>query len=198
MFNIHAFFLDFNWKEIISSFWILFAVIDIMGNVPLIINIRKKVGKIHAGKTTLATAIIMLSFLLTGKMLLDVFSVDIPSFAIAGSIILLILGLEMVLDINIFKVDLSGGASEIVPLAFPILAGTGTLVTLLALKLQYALINILCASLGNLVLVYLIIHYSEWIEYKLGKLAISVIHKVMGVVLLSIAIKLFRTYLFAV
>ena len=144
-----------------------------------------------------AVVVIMVTFLFLGQSLLDVFSIDIASFVIAGSVILSILGLEMILDVSIFHISLDNdGSSSIVPLAFPVVSGTGTLITLLTLKEEYNTINILCATLANLVIVYVVIRYSEWIEHKLGKLGVNIIHKVMGVVVLSIAVKLLKTHLF--
>ncbi len=195
--DIHLFFTGFSWKEIVSSFWVLFAVIDMLGSVPLIINLKKRAGEIHAHTTTVAVGIIMFTFLFVGKDLLAVFSVDVASFSVTGSIILAILGLEMILDINIFKTDFSLTGASIIPLAFPIIIDASPLVMLLALKLEYAYINIICAILANLLFMYIVIHYSQWIERKLGKLLIGLIQKVMGIVLLSIAVALFRTYLFA-
>ena len=197
MHNIRNFFLGFDWQQILSSFWILFAVLDILGSIPIIMSIRKRAGGIHIQKTMFAVVVIMVTFLFLGQSLLDVFSIDIASFVIAGSVILSILGLEMILDVSIFHISLDNdGSSSIVPLAFPVVSGTGTLITLLTLKEDYNTINILCATLANLVIVYVVIRYSEWIEHKLGKLGVNIIHKVMGVVVLSLAVKLLKTHLF--
>lgn len=197
MHDIHNFFLGFDGQQILSSFWILFAVLDILGSIPIIMSIRTRAGGIHIQKTMVAVVVIMITFLLLGQSLLDVFSIDLASFVIAGSVILSILGLEMILDVSIFHISLDNdGSSSIVPLAFPVVSGTGTLITLLALKEDYNMINILCATLANLVIVYVVIRYSEWIEYKLGKLGVNIIHKVMGVVVLSIAVKLLKTHFF--
>lgn len=197
MHNIRNFFLVFDWQQTLSSFWILFAVLDILGSIPIIMSIRKRAGGIHIQKTMVAVVVIMITFLFLGQSLLDVFSIDIASFVIAGSVILSILGLEMILDVSIFHISLDNdGSSSIVPLAFPVVSGTGTLITLLTLKEEYNTINILCATLANLVIVYVVIRYSEWIEHKLGKLGVNIIHKVMGVVVLSIAVKLLKTHLF--
>ena len=195
MLTIYDFFRAFDWQQSLSAFLILFAVIDILGNTAIIINLRKKVGCIYAQKTTVAMGIIMIVFLFIGPSILALFQVDISSFSIAGGIILFLLGLEMVLNISIFKVDADPETSSVVPLAFPILAGAGTLTALLTLKAEYEDINILCATVANLFLVYICLRYSEWIEQKLGKLGVTIIHKVMGIVLLSIAIKLFKTNL---
>ncbi len=194
--SIQNVFHGFDWHQTLSSFWVLFAVIDILGSVPIIIGIRRKTGRIDTNKTTVAVGVIMLSFLFLGQSLLDIFSIDTASFSVAGSIVLCILALEMVLNISIFKIEVDGESASIVPLAFPIIAGVGTLVALLALKADYAHINILCAMLANILFVYVTLRCSEWIERKLGSLGVSIVHKVMGVVLLSIAVKLFRTHFF--
>jgi multiple antibiotic resistance protein len=198
MHSTHNFFVSFDWQQMLSSFWALFAVMNILGCVPIVISIRKKTGRIDAHKTTVVVGMIMLAFLFLGQLLLDIFSIDTASFAVAGSIVLFILALEMILNINIFKVEVNSEVASIVPLAFPIVAGVGTLITLLTLKSDYADINILCGTLANLVFVYVILKCSAWIEHQLGSLGINIIHKVMGIVLLSIAVKLFRTHFFVV
>jgi len=195
--NVRLFFAGFDWQQVLSSFWILFAVLDILGSIPIIMRIRERSGGIHLQKTMVSASVIMLAFLFLGPSLLELFSIDIASFVVAGSVILLILGLEMILDVNIFHIALDNdGTSSIVPLAFPVVSGTGTLITLLALKEEYHMINILCAVLANLIFVYVVIRYSEWIENRLGKLGVSIIQKAMGIVLLSIAVRLLRTHLF--
>lgn len=196
MHSVHNFFIGFDWQQTLASFWALFAVINILGCVPIVISIRKKTGRIDAHKTTVVVGVIMLSFLFLGQLLLDIFSIDTASFAVAGSIVLFILALEMILNIHIFKIEVNNETASIVPLAFPIVAGVGTLITLLTLKSNYANINILCGTLANLVFVYAILRCSAWIEHRLGSLGINIIHKVMGIVLLSIAVKLFRTHFF--
>jgi multiple antibiotic resistance protein len=197
MHSVRHFFGLFDWQQALSSFWILFAVIDILGSIPIITSIRRRAGSIHIRKTMIAVSGIIVVFLFLGQSLLDVFAIDIASFVLAGSIILFILGLEMVLDVSIFHIAVDNdGTSSVVPLAFPIVSGTGTLITLLTLKESYAIVNILCGILANLVFVYFVIRYSESIERRLGKLGVNVLHRVMGVVVLSIAVKLFKTYLF--
>jgi multiple antibiotic resistance protein len=197
MHSVRHFFGLFDWQQALSSFWILFAVIDILGSIPIIMSIRRRAGSIHIRKTMIAVSGIIVGFLFLGQFLLDVFAIDIASFVLAGSTILFILGLEMVLDVSIFHIAVDNdGTSSVVPLAFPIVSGTGTLITLLTLKESYAIVNILCGILANLVFVYFVIRYSEFIERRLGKLGVNVLHRVMGVVVLSIAVKLFKTYLF--
>jgi multiple antibiotic resistance protein len=188
--------MGFDWQQTLSSFWALFAVIDILGSVPIIISIRKKTGRIDVNKTAMAVGVIMLVFLFLGQSLLDIFCIDMASFSIAGSVVLFILALEMILNVSIFKIEVDNESASIMPLAFPVIAGVGTLITLLTLKSDHANINILCATLANIVFVYVILRCSEWIERKLGSLGVSIVHKVMGVVLLSIAVKLFKTHFF--
>ncbi|MEL6539305.1 MAG: MarC family protein [Bacteroidota bacterium] len=195
MHNFYSFFIEFDGQQTLSAFLILFAVIDILGNTGIIISLRRQVGSIHAEKTTVVMGMIMVSFLFLGPTILSIFQVDIGSFAIAGGVILFLLGLEMVLSVNIFKVESCPETASVVPLAFPILAGAGTLTALLTLKAEYKDINILCGTLANLILVYIFLRCSEWIEYRLGKLGVSIVHKVMGIILLSIAVKLFKTHL---
>jgi len=194
MHSVYNFCIGFDGQQFFSTFLILFSVIDVLGGIPIIISLRKKAGSINAYRVTVASGVIMLSFLFLGQSLLDLFYIDVASFSVAGSIILFILGLEMILNVSIFKVEFDNESSSIVPLAFPIVAGTGTLATLLTLKLEYANINILCGTLANLLCVYPVISYSVWIERKLGKLGINVMHKVMGMILLALAVKLFRTH----
>ena len=191
----YKFFTDFDPQKTLTSFLTLFAVMDILGSIAVIISMRKKVGYIHARKTAMVAGIIMITFLFIGQSILKIFSIDISSFSMAGSIILFFFGLEMILNINIFRIDADAESSSIVPLAFPIIAGTGVLSTLITLKAQYEGINVLLAILGNLTLVYIVLRYSEWIEKKLGKLIVSIIHKMMGILLLSIAIKVFITHM---
>ena len=193
--HIRHFLTGFDKEQALSSFFILFALIDIVGNVGIIINLRKQVGCIHAKNTTIAAGVIMFTFLFTGTFVLDLFHIDLDSFAIAGSIIIFLLGLEMVLNVSVFKVDANPEAASIIPLAFPILAGTGTLTALLTLKAEYQTINIILGILPNLVLIYIFLKYSEWIERKLGPVGVSIVHKVMGLMLVAIAVKLFKTHL---
>ena len=197
MCSIRHFLGNFSWPQTLSAFWILFAVLDVLGSIPIIMSIRQRAGRIHLQKTMVAVSVIMFTFLFLGQSLLDVFSIDIDSFVAAGSIILSILGLEMVLDVSIFRITLDNeGVSSIVPLAFPVLSGTGTLITLLALRTEYAIGNIVCAIVANLVFVYIVVRYSAWIERSLGKLGVTIIHKLMGVIVLAIAVKLLKTHIF--
>jgi multiple antibiotic resistance protein len=182
----------FSFKEIFSVFMVLFAVIDITGSIPIIINLKAKYGKVEAGKASLVSYIIMLAFFFFGESLLNIFGVDIYSFAIAGSFVVFALALEMVLGVDIFKGTTPDGAS-IVPLAFPLIAGAGAITTLLSLKAEFHNINIFIGLSLNMILVYLVIKSTRFFEKVLGKSGIMILRKVFGVILLAIAIKLFLT-----
>jgi len=182
--------MPFSLVEIFASFMVLFAVIDITGSIPIIIDIKAKTGKIESGKATLVSFFIMLLFLLIGEPLLGLFGVDISSFAIAGSFILLFLALEMVLGIELFKNDPNLGGT-IVPLAFPIIAGAGSITTLLSLKAEYAMINIVIALILNMIPIFFVLKATRWFEKLLGPTGLAVIRKIFGIILLAIAIKLF-------
>lgn len=186
----------FNFKEIVSVTLILFSVIDVLGSLPVIVDFRKRLGKIESEKATLTAGIIMVVFLFLGERLLSLFGVDVASFAIAGAIILFLLGLEMILGRNIFKHDsVSVGVASIVPIAFPIIAGAATMTTLLSLRSAYQIENILVGILLNLFFVYLVLKSSNWIEKKLGQGGTDILRKIFGIILLAIAIKLFKTNL---
>jgi multiple antibiotic resistance protein len=192
---IYHFFAAFVLKKFISSFLILFAVVDVLGSTAIIIAMRKKIGYIDARKTASVAGTIMITFLFLGKSILELFSVDVASFSLAGSIILFLIGMEMCLNINIIKLEADSASSSVVPLAFPIIVGTGTLTTIITLKSEYETINVFLATIVNIGLIYLVLKYSEWIEEKIGKLTITIIHKMMGIILLAIAVKLFKTHL---
>lgn len=186
----------FNFKEILSVSLILFSVIDILGSVPIIIDLRKKAGHVQSEKATLASGLLMILFLFLGESILKLFGIDIGSFAIAGGLIMFFIGLEMVLGIHFFKADESDlSSSSIVPLAFPLIAGAGTLTTLISLKAIYSTQNILVGVMLNLLFVYLVLKTSGWLEKKIGTAGFNVFRKVFGIILLSIAIKIFKTYL---
>lgn len=185
----------FSLKEILSVTLILFSVIDIIGSVPIIIDLRKKAGHIQSEKATIIAGIIMVAFLYLGESILRLFGVDIQSFAIAGAIIIFLIGLEMILGRHIFRPDAEPGTSSIVPLAFPLIAGAGTMTTIISLKAEYDTMNILIGISLNLVFVYVVLKSSEWIERKLGTAGTDLLRKVFGIILLAIAIKLFKTNL---
>ncbi len=184
--------MNFNFVEIFASFMVLFAIIDIPGSIPIIIDIKNKTGKISAGKATIVAFSIMFAFLFIGKPLLGIFGVDISSFAIAGSFIVLLISLEMILGVEIFK-DNDPGAGSIVPIAFPLIAGAGSITTLLSLKAEYATENIAVALLVNMVIVYLVLKSTRLVEKLLGPTGIAILRKVFGIILLAIAVKLFIT-----
>ena len=184
--------LGLDFREIITVGMVLFAVIDIVGNIPIIIDLRKKVGQIESEKASITAGIIMIVFLFVGEELLNLIGIDVKSFAVAGSFVLFFLALEMILGIRIYKEEESSSAS-IVPLAFPLIAGAGTMTTLLSLRSQFQTINIIIAIILNIILVYTVLKSSAKIEKMLGKNGLGVIRKTFGVVLLAIAVKLFAS-----
>lgn len=184
--------MKLNLRDILSVTMILFAVIDIIGSLPVIIQTRKRVGIIHSGKATMASLLIMVMFLFLGESILKLIGIDVSSFAIAGSFIIFFLALEMILGIRLYQDDIPETAS-IVPIAFPIIAGTGTMTTLLSLRAQYQVETILIGIALNTLFVYFVLKMVEPLERILGKAGISIIRKVFGIVLLAIAVKLFRS-----
>ena len=182
--------MNFSLVEIFSTFMVLFAVIDITGSIPVIIDVKSKSREIQTIKATLAAFIIMLIFLFIGEPLLKLFGVDISSFAIAGSFVIFFLAIEMVLGIELFKYDTPGGAS-IVPIAFPLIAGAGSITALISLKAEYHLENIAIALALNMIIVYLILSATKYFERILGVTGIYILRKAFGIILLAIAIKLF-------
>jgi len=182
----------FDLKEIISVTMILFAIIDILGAIPVIIEMRQRAGHIQSEKASIAVLILMVGFLYAGKGLLDIIGLDIPSFAIAGSLVIFFIAMEMILGIKVFKEEMPETVS-IVPLAFPLIAGAGTMTTLLSLKSQYQTQNILVGIVLNTIFVYLVLKYVGYIERLLGKTGLNILRKAFGVILLAIAIKLFRS-----
>ena len=179
-----------SFMEILASFMVLFAIIDILGSIPIILDVKVKTGNIYPGKTTLVAYGIMLLFLFIGEPLLGIFGVDISSFAIAGSIILLLMGLEMILGIQLFKHE-SGGGGSIVPIAFPLIAGAGSITTLLSLRAEYQIVNILVALSLNMIIVYLVLRLTTFFERILGPNGLHILRKFFGIILLAISIKLF-------
>ncbi len=169
---------------------VLFAIIDIPGSIPIILDIRAKTGDIEPGKTALVAFGIFMAFLFIGSPLLRVFGIDVSSFAIAGSFIIFLIGIEMVLGIELFKHGSSGGGS-IVPIAFPLIAGAGSITTILSLKAEYQTINILIALILNMIIVYFVLRLTSVFEKVLGNAGLEILKKVFGIILISIAIKLF-------
>jgi multiple antibiotic resistance protein len=184
--------MQFDGKEIVTVGMILFAVIDVVGSLPVLIDLRSKIGPIDARKATLASLIIMVVFLWIGESLLNLIGIDVHSFAIAGAFVLFFLALEMILGVRLYK-DTVPSTASIVPIAFPLIAGAGTLSTLISLKAQYHTENILVAILVNVALVYLVLKNMFRIESLLGAGGIDILRKVFGIVLLAIAVKLFQT-----
>ncbi|MBO0930323.1 MarC family protein [Fibrella aquatilis] len=186
----------FIFKEVISVTLILFSVIDILGSLPVLIDLRKKVGKIEAERATFASGLLMITFLFLGERILKLFGVDVASFAVAGALIIFLIGLEMILGRTIFKSELEAdGAAHIVPIAFPLIAGAGTLTTLISLRAEYQTVNILVGIVLNLVLIYVVLKSSEWLEDRIGPGGLNVLRKIFGIILLAIAIKLIKTNL---
>lgn len=185
-----------NFKEIITVTLILFSVIDILGNIPIILSMKSQGKLIESGKATLAAGFLMLLFLVAGESILHLIGIDVQSFALAGALVIFIIGLEMVLGVNFFKEEESeSNSSSIVPIAFPLIAGAGTLTTILSLKAEYEVMNIAAGIAVNLLIIYVVLRSSGWIQKKLGKGGANLLRKVFGIVLLAIAIKLFKSNL---
>ena len=184
--------MEFNFKEIITATMILFAVIDIIGSIPIIIDLRKKAGHIQSEKASFVAMLIMILFLFLGSQILLLIGIDVYSFAVAGSFVLLFLALEMILGVQLYREE-SPETTSVVPLAFPLIAGAGTMTTILSLKAEFQTINIIIAIILNMIFVYAILKSSSKIEKFLGKAGINVIRKIFGVILLAIAVKLFAS-----
>ncbi|NIG52079.1 MarC family protein [Chitinophaga sp. Cy-1792] len=182
----------FNIGQILTITFTLFAVIDILGSIPILVSLKEKLGHIDAGKATLASGVLMILFLLAGEPFLRLMSVDVNSFALAGSIVIFIIGLEMILGIELFKSEKDAKAGSVVPIAFPLVAGSGTLTTIMSLKANFDTYNILAGIVVNLVLVYLVLRSLSYIERLLGKAGLMVIRKFFGVILLAIAVRIFK------
>ena len=182
--------MELNFKEIATVGMVLFAVIDIVGTLPIVVDLRNKHGHIESGKASFVAGLIMIIFLFVGEEFLKLIGIDVHSFAVAGSFVLFFLALEMILGIRLYR-DESSSSASIVPIAFPIIAGTGTMTTLLSLKAQYQTENIVIAIILNIIVVYVVLKLSAKIEKMLGKNGLDVIRKAFGVVLLALAVKLF-------
>ncbi|MDA9809095.1 NAAT family transporter [Flavobacteriales bacterium] len=185
--------MEFNIKDILTIFMVLFAVIDIIGNIPIIIDLRQKVGQIQSGKASLIAGIILIVFLFIGEQLLSIIGIDVHSFAIAGSLIIFFIALEMILGIKIYKDEKNPLNATVFPLAFPLIAGPGSLTTLLSLKAAYSNTNIIIAIFINMLFIYIVLKGSSKIEKIIGENGIGIIRKIFGVVLLAISIKLFTS-----
>ena len=176
--------------EILAAFMVLFAIIDIPGSIPIIISIKAKSGNVKSVKVTIVSFLILLAFLFIGSPLLGIFGIDVSSFAIAGSFIIFLIAMEMVLGIELFKQDSIGGGS-VFPIAFPLIAGAGSITTILSLKAEYQTINIFIALGLNMIVVYFVLRLTSMFERILGQGGLQILKKIFGVILLSIAIKLF-------
>ena len=184
--------MSFNFKEILTAFMVLFAVIDIIGNIPIIIDLRKKVGHIQSEKASLIAGVIMIVFLFVGQSLLTLIGIDVNSFAVAGAFILFFIALEMILGITLYKDDNNAPITATVfPLAFPLIAGPGSLTTLLSLRAEFDIQNIIVAVVLNVIFLYIVLKTSSKIERLIGASGIQIIRKVFGVILLAISVKLF-------
>ena len=184
--------MEINIKEIATASMVLFAVIDIIGSIPIIISLRQKVGHVQSEKASVVAMLIMILFLFVGGQILNLIGIDVYSFAVAGSFVILFLALEMILGIRLYKEE-SPKTASIVPLAFPLIAGAGTMTTILSLKAEFATINIVIAIILNMIFVYAVLKSSNKIEKVLGQGGLDVIRKIFGVILLAIAVKLFAS-----
>ena len=188
------FFNSFSWIEIFKATMVLFAVVDIVGSIPIIIKLKEQSGEeIGALRASLVSLGIMIGFLVLGESILNLFGVDVKSFAVAGSLILFAMALEMILGVRLFRDEVSGKTASIVPLAFPIIAGAGTMTSLISLRAEYQEINILIAIFINILIVFIVLKLTKVIERILGDGGIAILKKVFGIILLAIAVKLFST-----
>ena len=185
--------MSFSFKEIISAFIVLFAIIDITGSLPIIIDLRSKGAKISPLRVSLISFVILVAFLYAGEGLLSLFGVEINSFAVAGSIIIFIYGMEMILGREIINNDGPASAANAVPIIFPLIAGAGVLTTLISMRAEYAIQNIIVAIALNMVVVYFVLKYVDWVERVLGPTVIYILRKIFGIILLAMAVKLFTT-----
>lgn len=186
-------FLTFNPREILSVTMILFAIIDIIGTIPIIIDLRQKTGKIESEKASLTVLVLMIIFLFVGDQLLAIINIDVASFAIAGSLVIFVIAVELILGVRLFKEEEISSTASIVPLAFPLIAGAGTMTTLLSLKSEYQTQNILVGITLNTIFVYLVLKNVQVLEKLLGATGLNVLRKAFGIILLAISIKLFRS-----
>jgi multiple antibiotic resistance protein len=185
-------FKEIIFNEILSATFTLFAVIDMIGSVPVLASLREKMGgHIKSTQATIVSGGLMILFLFLGKQFLSILGIDVKSFAVAGSIVIFIIAMEMVLGVEFFKTDKNAKSSSVVPIAFPLIAGSGTLTTIMSLKANYNDVNILIAILINCIVIYLVLKSMKWIEKALGPNGMAVTRKFFGVILLAIAVKIF-------
>lgn len=186
--------MDFILADFMAATIVLFAVIDIIGSIPIIVQVKQRTGDIHEEKATLVSLGIMLVFLFVGEKVITFFGTDVNSFAVAGSLVLFFLALEMVLGLEFFKPDTSAPkTASIVPIAFPLIAGAGSMTTIISLRAEYNELNISLAIIANIILVYVVLRLTNRIERFLGEAGIAVLRKAFGIILLAIAVKLFST-----
>jgi multiple antibiotic resistance protein len=183
--------MEYNLKEIFTAFMVLFAVIDIIGNIPIILDLKNKEGNIHSRKASLIAGVIMISFLFIGDEMLNLIGIDVHSFAVAGAFVLFFLALEMVLGVKLYHDDANKFSATVFPVAFPLIAGPGTLTTILSIKSEYATESILIAITLNVIVVYIVLKTSGKIDRLIGNNGINIIRKIFGVILLAISVKLF-------
>ncbi len=184
--------MAFDWTELLKSGMVMFAVIDIVGSIPFLLDIKRKAGDIHPERASLVALGIMLAFLFLGEGVINFLGIDVNSFAVAGSIVMFFMALEMILGITLFKQSSqSMKTATIVPVAFPLIAGAGSMTSIISLRAEYAAVNIALAILVNMALVYFVLRMTGRIERMLGEGGIAVLQKVFGIILLAIAVKLF-------
>jgi len=188
-----TFFSEFNWIDLFKATMVLFAVVDIVGSIPIIIKLKEQSGEIHAMRASVVSLVIMVLFLILGESILGLFGVEVEAFAVAGSLILFAMSLEMIMGLHLFRDEVSGKTASVVPLAFPIIAGAGSMTSIISLRAEYAQINILIAIFLNILIVFAVLKLTKVIEKVLGEGGIAILKKVFGIILLAIAIKLFTT-----
>ncbi|MBX7094176.1 MAG: MarC family protein [Flavobacteriales bacterium] len=185
--------LNFNLSEIATASMVLFAVIDIIGSVPIIIEIKRKAGEIHPAKATFVSLIIMVAFLFLGESILHIIGINVNSFAVAGAFVLFFMALEMILGVRLFREEETPKVASIVPLAFPLIAGAGTMTTILSLRSEFEAVNIIVAIVLNSLFVYVVLRMTDRIERLLGPGGLIVLRKVFGIICLALAVKLFSS-----
>ncbi len=194
---MNGFFSGFSWEELFKASTVLFAVIDIIGSIPIILKLKEGAGAISPFRTSIVSLFIMLGFLFLGERILSLFGVTIEAFAVAGAFILFAMALEMILGVRLFRDEVTGKTASVVPLAFPIIAGAGTMTTLVSIRAEYQEINIVLSIIINVIIVFIVLKLMKYIERILGEGGIIIVKKVFGIILLAIAIKLFTTNLSA-
>jgi multiple antibiotic resistance protein len=185
--------MNLSFIQITSAFMVLFAIIDILGSIPIILNIKRKGQSVHAFRASAVALLILIVFLFSGEAVLRLFNVDIQSFAVAGALIIFIFSIEMILDVEIFRNKGPEGGSSIIPIAFPLIAGPGSFTTLLSLRAEYATENIIIALVLNMLFVFIVLKSTSKIEKIIGEGGIYILRKFFGIILLAIAVKLFTT-----